>query len=73
MMYSLGAAALAAALVCAGCSSLPPEEHDAGASDSGRLVCFPSCRLGEVCTAANRCEVLTSPFRDAGAAADRGG
>lgn len=63
---------LAAAVVAAGCYPPPEEDYDAGASDAARLVCFPSCRLGEVCTAANRCEAMTSPFRDAGAASDRG-
>jgi hypothetical protein len=60
-----------AALGLLGCSA-PVEYYDAATTDSGRLVCFPSCRLGEVCTAANRCEVATSPFRDAGTATDRG-
>jgi hypothetical protein len=65
------ALAVASGLGAADCSA-PVESYDAGTTDTGRLICFPSCRLGEVCTAANRCEVMTNPFRDAGAATDRG-
>ncbi|MDB4929519.1 MAG: hypothetical protein JWM10_2003 [Myxococcaceae bacterium] len=68
--WRLVAAAVAARLAAA-CSA-PVEAYDASTSDTGRLICFPSCRLGEVCTAANRCEAMTNPFRDAGAASDRG-
>jgi hypothetical protein len=64
---------LAAVLGCIGCSAPAVEGYDSGVGDSRAEICFPSCRLGEVCTAANRCEVMTNPFRDAGTPLDRGG
>jgi hypothetical protein len=72
IMYGLPGLAVAAALAVAGCSSPAPEDYDAGHFDAARRVCFPSCRLGETCTAANRCVPTVSPFRDAGPAIDRG-
>lgn len=71
-MYGLRGWSVAAALAVAGCSSPAPEDYDAGPADAARLVCFPSCRLGETCTAANRCVPTVSPFRDAGPVTDRG-
>lgn len=70
MTYSLRWMMMAAALGL-GCSA-PVEDYDSGVDAGRREVCFPSCRLGEVCTAANRCEVMMSPFRDAGPTLDRG-
>jgi len=72
VMYFLRATAVAAMLASVGCSAPPVEDYDSGLSDAARAVCFPSCRLGEVCAAANRCEVMVSPFRDAGVTRDRG-
>jgi|JI10StandDraft_1071094.scaffolds.fasta_scaffold1017405_2 hypothetical protein len=63
---------LAAALAGVGCQAEETGLGDAGASDDRREICFPSCRLGEVCTADNRCVTPTNPFRDAGFARDRG-
>jgi hypothetical protein len=63
---------VAAALGALGCSGSPEDDYDSGVDAGRREICFPSCRLGEVCTAANRCEVMTSPFRDAGPPLDRG-
>lgn len=73
MTYSLRWMMVAAALGALGCSAPPVEDYDSGVDAGRREVCFPSCRLGEVCTAANRCEVMVSPFRDAGPFVDRGG
>ncbi len=73
MTYSLRGVYLAAVLGCIGCSAPAVEGYDSGVGDSRAEICFPSCRLGEVCTAANRCEVMTNPFRDAGTPLDRGG
>lgn len=72
MTYSVRWVWLIGALGAAGCSGPVAEDYDAGVSDARREICFPSCRLGEVCTASNRCEVPPSPFRDAGPALDRG-
>lgn len=55
---------LIGALALLGCQG--EEEYVDAAVEDRRLICFPSCRLGEVCTADNRCVVPTSPFRDAG-------
>lgn len=72
MTYSLRWMMVAAALVGLGCSGPPEGDYDSGVDAGRREVCFPSCRLGEVCTAANRCEVMVSPFRDSGPPLDRG-
>ena len=72
MVYAWRWWGMGALLGAAGCSAPPDEGYDSGRSDAARKICFPSCRLGEVCTAANRCEVRVSPFRDAGATVDRG-
>ncbi len=63
---------LFAALVAVGCQGETVYTEDAGPTSERGEICFPSCRLGEVCTADNRCVVPTSPFRDAGFARDRG-
>jgi len=70
--YSLRWMLVSAAFGAFGCSGSPEEDYDSGVDAGRREICFPSCRLGEVCTAANRCEVMTSPFRDAGPSLDRG-
>lgn len=62
---------LAAVLGAVGCQG-EVDLGDSGPMEERREICFPSCRLGEVCTADNRCVVPTSPFRDAGFARDRG-
>lgn len=72
MKYSLLWLLIGAAVGVLGCSGAPDDGYDSGVDAGRREVCFPSCRLGEVCTAANRCEVMTSPFRDAGPPLDRG-
>ena len=54
MTYSLRWMRVAAALGGLGCSAPPVEDYDSGVDAGRREVCFPSCRLGEVCTAANR-------------------
>lgn len=56
----------------AGCGEPPIDTGDAGPIEERPEVCFPSCRLGEVCTRDNRCVVPTSPFRDAGFSRDLG-
>lgn len=61
---------LAAVIGLAGCQG--EEVYTDAATEDRRLICFPSCRLGEVCTADNRCVVPTNPFRDAGFARDAG-
>lgn len=71
MKYSLRWLVVTAVLGGGGCSD-PVDDYDAGTPDARGEVCFPSCRLGEVCTAANRCVPMTSPFRDAGFTFDRG-
>ena len=63
---------LAAALGSVGCQGEETGLGDAGATEDRREICFPSCRLGEVCTPDNRCVTPTNPFRDAGFARDRG-
>jgi len=62
----------AAALAGVSCQGEEVDYGDAGPMAERREICFPSCRLGEVCTSDNRCVAPTNPFRDAGFARDRG-
>jgi len=65
--------ALLVASVLAGVGCQGEEVYsDAGPADERGEICFPSCRLGEVCTSDNRCVAPINPFRDAGFARDRG-
>lgn len=50
----------------------PSVDYDAGGDDDVyRDRCFPSCLLGQTCTADNHCVATTGPFNDSGVAGDR--